>query len=58
MPELRITLTANQLAAAGLVIEQHRHTPDPEQWFVNGEGPYDSSQAATLAGITRIYAAV
>jgi hypothetical protein len=49
-----VTLTLDQLAAAGLKIEQHHYDPRPDEWFNNGEGPSESPEAAVLAGIKRI----
>lgn len=47
-----ITLTLDQLAVAGLVIQPGAAYEG--EWFCNDYGPYETPEAAALAQITRI----
>ena len=53
MPQ-SLHLTLEQLVAAGLKVEQSAYTMGPGEWYCDGQGPFETPEAAALAGIKRV----
>jgi hypothetical protein len=54
MTTASVTLTFDQLANAGLTIEQSIFTMGPGEWYCDTQGPFTTPEGAALAGITRV----